>query len=74
MFIAPFIHEDTIRYYRFEAKDLNVTILPITLEAFLKIVDKAVDIEQFDAFIEECSDKLKNSSIIEYEEFISDYE
>lgn len=74
LFIAPFIHEDTIRYYRFEAKDLNVTILPITLEAFLKIVEKAVDIEQFDAFIEECSDKLKNSSIIEYEEFISDYE
>lgn len=74
LLIAPFIHEDTIRYYRFEAKDSGVTILPITLGVFLKIVEKAEDIVCFDALIEECSDKLKNNSVVEYEQFINEYE
>ena len=74
LLIAPFIHEDTIRYYRFEAKDSDVTIVPMTLSMFLKVVEKAIDIAQFDALIEKCSDKLKNGTIVEYEQFIRDYE
>lgn len=74
LLVAPFIHEDTIRYYRFEANDSNVTIVPITLSMFIKLVEKAMDIAQFDALIEECCDKLKNCTIVEYEQFISEYE
>lgn len=72
--VAPFIHEDTIRYYKFEATEENVTLVPITIDMLLKVVDKSLDIKQFDEFIEEIADKLKNESIEEYKKFISNYE
>lgn len=72
--VAPYIHEDTIRYYRFESATENVTLVPITIDMLLKVVDKSLDIKQFDVFIEEISNKLKNDSIEEYKKFISKYE
>lgn len=74
MLVAPFIHEDTIRYYKFEAKEEDVTLVPITIDMFLKIVDKSLDIKQFDLYIEEVSKKLKSESIDEYKKFIKEYE
>ena len=41
---------------------------------FLKIVDKSLDIKQFDLYIEEVSKKLKSESIDEYKKFIKEYE
>ena len=74
LLIAPFIHEDTIRYYRFEASDMGVTLVPITIDMLIKIVDKAQSIIEFDTFIEEISEKLKNSSVSDYKEFVNNYE
>ena len=72
--VAPFIHEDTIRYYKFESTEENVTLVPITIDMLLKVVDKSKDTKQFDEFIEEIADKLKKGSVEEYKKFISNYE
>ena len=72
--VAPFIHEDTIRYYKFESTEENVTLVPITIDMLLKVVDKSKDTKQFDEFIEEIADKLKKDSVEEYKKFISNYE
>lgn len=72
--VAPFIHEDTIRYYRFEAVDEGVTLVPITIDMLIKIVDKAQSLKEFDIFVEEVAKKLKEESIEDYKKFISEYE
>ena len=74
LLVAPFIHEDTIRYYRFEATDEGVTLVPITIDMLIKIVDKAKSLKEFDLFIEEIAKKLKEGSVEDYKLFISEYE
>ena len=71
--VAPFIHEDTIRYYKFESVSENVSLVPITIDVLLKIVDKSENIKQFDEFIEDILDKLKNQKIDEFKDFIYNY-
>ena len=74
LLIAPFIHEDTIRYYRFEALDQDVTMVPMTIDMLIKIVDKAKNLKEFDTLIEKIAKKLKKESVEDYKKFISEYE
>lgn len=72
LLVAPFIHEDTIRYYKFEANESNVMILPITIDLLITIVEKSENFEDFDNTMDRYCNFMKESKIVDYEKLINE--
>ena len=73
LMIAPFIHRDTVRYYRFESKDLGVVILPITIDMLIKIVEDSKDFIDFDEKICAFCEKMNQETVEEFQHFVNNY-
>lgn len=71
--VAPYIHKDTIRYYRFESKESNITMLPISIDMMIKIVDKSNNFQEFDNYIEKYCKLLKSTNVEVYEQLVNNF-
>ncbi len=74
LLIAPYIHEDTIRYYRYEAATSNVTILPISIGMMIKLVEKSQNMKEFDEYIECYCKQMKQEPVQNFEQLINHFE
>ena len=72
--VAPYIHYDTVNIYKISGKGIstNTVAIPITIDAFIKIVSESETLDDFDARVVELSKILLNSEISEYQKMINE--
>ncbi len=69
--VAPYIHEDIIRYFKFESKENSIPIIPINFKGFINIVKHNNAFVDLVESINELSSIIQSKSINEVDEFIN---
>lgn len=69
--IAPYIHYDTCRYYKYEANSGNLNMAPITINTFNSVISKSSSIDEFNNNLFLLFEKFRQAEIEEYMKYIN---
>lgn len=72
--IAPYVHYDTINIYQISANGISrdTIAVPLTIDAFINIVQEADSYEEFDQKISDYCDLLKKMPVSDFEKLINE--
>lgn len=68
--VAPYIHQDTIRYFKFESIQNNIPILPLNILKFLDFINGSNDFLEFNSNVNFLNRILTQLSIDDYQNHI----
>ena len=75
VFIAPYIHYDTIQIYRLSVSQFDgMLAVPITIDAFIKAVLESESVFSFDEKIQEYYEHMIHMSYEEFEQYINSFD
>ena len=72
--VAPYVHYDTINIYQISAKGISTKTIavPLSIDAFIKVVIESDSFEEFDKKINEYANLLLNSEVSDYEKIVNE--
>lgn len=72
--VAPYVHYDTINIYQISAKGISTETIavPLTIDAFIKVVIESDTFDDFDKNIDKYAELLLNSEVSDFEKIINE--
>lgn len=72
--VAPYVHYDTINIYQISAKGISTetVAVPLTIDAFIKVVIESDTFEDFDKNIDKYAELLLNSEVSDFERIVNE--
>ena len=72
--VAPYVHYDTINIYQISAKGISTETIavPLTIDAFIKVVIESDTFDDFDKNIDKYAELLLNSEVSDFERIINE--
>lgn len=71
MLVSPFTNSRVARFFRFEAKDEGINIIPISIEVFVDMIDKTECVDDLEKEIVKYLNELKDKQPEVYTDFIN---
>lgn len=72
--VAPYVHYDTINIYQISAKGISTetVAVPLTIDAFIKVVIESDTFDDFDKNIDKYAELLLNSEVSDFERIVNE--
>ncbi len=71
MLIAPLIHWDVALFFKFCSKEFNSKLAPISIDAFLKLIENSPTLEEFKQNFDGVIDKLLSHNSDDYIDYVN---